>query len=99
MKNRKHRTKNGGETIIESIGQNLDLPQDSFSGYAHIELCGNKEAMIEGCLGILEYSDCSVAINTGKLTVRFNGSDLTITSMQDSLTVIKGIITCIDFSN
>lgn len=99
MRNRKSRTNRCGGNIIESIGQNLDIPQDSFSGYAHIELCGNREAIVEGCLGILEYSDCSVAINTGKLIVRFNGSDLTITSMQDSLTVIKGILTCIDFSN
>ena len=99
MRNRKRRTDKCGENIIESIGHNLDIPQDSFSGYAHIELCGNREAIVEGCLGILEYSECSVAINTGKLTVRFNGSDLTITSMQDSLTVIKGILTCVDFTN
>ena len=87
------------ENFIESISKNLDLPQDALSGYAHIELCGNREALIEGCKGILEYSDCSVAINTGKLTVKFCGSDLTITTLQDGSTEIKGTITCIDFRN
>ena len=87
------------ETLIESISKNLDLPQDALSGYAHIELCGNREALIEGCKGILEYSDCGVAINTGKLTVKFCGSDLTITALQDGSTEIKGTITCIDFRN
>ena len=87
------------ENFIESISKNLDLPQDALSGFAHIELCGNREALIEGCKGILEYSDCAVAINTGKLTVKFCGSDLTITALQDGSTEIKGTITCIDFRN
>jgi sporulation protein YqfC len=97
-KNRRCReTRN--ENFIESISKNLDLPQDALAGYAHIELCGNREALIEGCKGILEYSDCAVAINTGKLTVKFCGSDLTITALQDGSTEIKGTITCIDFRN
>ncbi len=48
---------------------------------------------------ILEYSDSSVAVNTGKLTVRICGCSLTITEMQNSCTAIRGIITSIDFSN
>ena len=97
-KNRRCReTRN--ENFIEAISKNLDLPQDALAGYAHIELCGNREALIEGCKGILEYSDCAVAINTGKLTVKFCGSDLTITALQDGSTEIKGTITCIDFRN
>ena len=95
MRNRK----NCRENIIESIGRNLDIPQDAFSGYAQIEICGNREATVEGCMGILEYSDSSVAVNTGKLTVRFSGCSLTITEMQGSRTVIRGIITGIDFCN
>ena len=87
------------ESFMESITKNLDLPGDTLPGYAHIELCGNREASVEGCKGVLEYSDCSVSLNTGKLTVKFCGSDLTITAMQDGNAVIKGIITCIDFCN
>ena len=97
-KNRRCR-ESRNENFIESISKNLDLPQDALAGYAHIELCGNREALIEGCKGILEYSDCAVAINTGKLTVKFCGSDLTITALQDGSTEIKGTITCIDFRN
>lgn len=97
-KNRRCR-ENRNDNFMESISKTLDLPQDALSGYAHIELCGNREAIVEGCKGILEYSDCTVAINTGKLTVKFCGSDLTITALQDGSTEIKGTITCIDFGN
>ncbi len=88
-----------GERILNSISQNLDLPADTVSGYAHIEMSGNREVTIEGCMGVLEYSDKTIALNTGKLTVKLCGCDLTITSMQGSQAIIKGIITCVEFCN
>lgn len=99
MRNKRRCREGRSEKLSESIGRSLDLPQDALSGYARIELCGNREASVEGCQGVLEYSDCSVTLNTGKLTVRICGCDLTICSMQDSSTVIKGTITGIDFGN
>lgn len=99
MRKKRCRRETGAESISESIGRCFDLPQDALSGYAHIELFGNREAIVEGCRGVLEYTDATVALNTGKLTVRFCGSNLTITAMQDSSTVIRGIITAIDFTN
>lgn len=99
MRNKKRCRENNGESLAETIGRSLDLPQDALSGYARIELCGNREATVEGCRGVLEYTDCSVTLNTGKLTVRICGSDLTISSMLDCCTVVKGIICGIDFGN
>ena len=90
---------NKSEKIINSISRNLDLPTDTVSGYAHIEMSGNREIIIEGCRGVLEYSDQRIALNTGKLTVRLCGCDMTILSMQGSQAVIKGVITCVEFCN
>ncbi len=90
---------NRAENILDSISRSLDLPQDAVSGYAHIELSGNKEAIIEGCQGVLEYSDSLIALNTGKLTVRVCGCGLTIISMQNGQAVIKGTITGVDYCN
>ncbi|MBR2868204.1 MAG: YabP/YqfC family sporulation protein [Clostridia bacterium] len=99
MRKKNCRKETGSESLSESIGRCFDLPQDALSGYAHIELFGNSEAIVEGCKGVLEYTDGTVALNTGKLTVRVCGCNLTITAMQDSSTVIRGIITAIDFTN
>ena len=88
-----------GEKIMDSISRSLDLPQDAVSGYAHIELNGNREAIIEGCQGVLEYGDRAIALNTGRLTVRICGYELTVVSMQNGQAIIKGVITCVDFSN
>ncbi len=98
MRNRK-RNGTRAENIIDSITRNLDLPQDAVSGYAHIEISGNREAIIEGCQGVLEYNDNLIALNTGRLTVRICGCGLTIVSMQNGQAIIKGTITGVDYCN
>ena len=98
MRNRK-RTGGRAENIMDSITRSLDLPQDAVSGYAHIEISGNREAIIEGCQGVLEYGDNLIALNTGKLTVRICGCGLTIISMQNGQAIIKGTITGLDYCN
>ena len=100
MSMQKRRCRDGrGEKIINSISRNLDLPADTVSGYAHIEISGNRELILEGCKGVLEYTDCIIAMNTGKLTVKLCGCDMTIVSMQGSQAVIRGIITSVEFCN
>lgn len=98
MKNRK-RNNARAENIIESITRSLDLPQDAVSDYAHIEISGNREVIIEGCQGVLEYGDNMIALNTGRLTVRICGCGLTIVSMQNGQAIIKGTITGVDYCN
>ena len=98
MRNRK-RTGGRAENIMDSITRSLDLPQDAVSGYAHIEISGNREAIIEGCQGVLEYGDNLIALNTGKLTVRICGCGLTIISMQNGQAIIKVTITGLDYCN
>lgn len=99
MRKRNCKTERRSEKILDSISRSLDLPQDTVSGYAHIEIIGNREAIIEGCQGVLEYGDNVIALNTGRLTVRICGCELTIVSMQNGQAVIKGIITGVDYSN
>ncbi len=99
MRKKNCRKENRGERLVDSISRSLDLPADAVSGYAHIEMNGNKEAIIEGCCGVLEYSDSVIALNTGRLTVRVCGCELTIVSMQNGQVIIKGTITGLDYCN
>ena len=86
-----------GEKILERLSNGLDLPPGAISGLAHLEAQGNREIIIDGCKGVLEYGETSICINTGKLRVRLSGCDLTITAMQNGQAIIKGIIACIEF--
>lgn len=99
MRKRNCKTESRSERILDSISRSLDLPQDTVSGYAHIEITGNREVIVEGCEGVLEYGDSVIALNTGRLTVRISGCELTIVSMQNGQAIIKGIITGVDYCN
>ncbi|MCQ2475844.1 MAG: YabP/YqfC family sporulation protein [Clostridia bacterium] len=88
-----------GEQIIEALTKSMDIPSDALSGFAHIELCGNREARVDGCRGVLEYCSCKISLNTGRLTVSFCGCDLCIASMQNGMAIIKGLISDISFEN
>ena len=97
MRKRNCKSESRSERILDSISRSLDLPQDTVSGFAHIEISGNREVIVEGCQGVLEYGECVIALNTGRLTVRICGCELTIISMQNGQAVIKGIITGVEY--
>lgn len=86
-----------GDKILEKLTTNLDLPPSALPGLAHIEAEGNREIIIDGCKGVLEYGDTSICLNTGRLRVRLRGCDLTITALQNGQAIVKGIIACIEF--
>lgn len=97
MKKRREREREKGERIMDAIADDFDLPRDVVSGCARVELCGNREAIIDGCRGVLEYRNDLIAVNTGRLTVRVCGREMTIVSMRNGRAVVKGIIAGIDF--
>ncbi len=90
---------NKKDTLLDVLSKKYEIQKESLFGGTHVEISGNTEAIVEGCLGVLEYGDCVISLNTAKLTVRINGADLTITSFQNGQAVITGIIAGVDFGN
>ena len=60
-------------------------------------LKGNREVIIDGCYGIIEYSDCLISVNIGKSTLKIIGCDFSISDYSESNIIVKGIIKSIDF--
>jgi sporulation protein YqfC len=75
----------------------LDIPPSAMSGVPQIELGGNREAVIDGCQGILEYSEDSIKLAAGKLNMLFTGRGLQIKVLTHDSAVIEGFITSIEF--
>ena len=65
----------------------------------HMEINGNREAVVEGCSGVLEYNSQVVRIVARGRTVRFKGRGLTIRSLTADSLVVAGFITSIEFLN
>lgn len=53
--------------------------------------------VLEGCGGIIEYTDDVVRVKTGKSITKFNGKNLEIKCIQIDSLIIQGFITSIEF--
>jgi sporulation protein YqfC len=63
----------------------------------HLELNGNREAVVEGCCGVLEYGGGVVRVRTKRQVIRFTGRGLVIRCLTADALVVAGYITGIEF--
>ena len=75
----------------------LTIPYGIVKSSVHIEINSNREAIIDGSSGILEYNECCIKISTGKMIVAFKGRGLFIRCMSDSSMVIEGYINSVEY--
>lgn len=94
---KKVRSTGGSAGLVEKTLRTLELPVETVIGLPHLELSGNREAVIDGCKGILQYDENVVKIKTGKMMLRFTGTGLNLRSLTDSSLVIEGFISGIEF--
>lgn len=73
------------------------IPASMMAGISHMELNGNREAIVESCDGVLEYDDEVVKIRCGKRIIRFCGRELGIKCLTADSLVVEGYIVSIEF--
>lgn len=83
--------------LPERVEQVLELPVGSLSGAARMELYGNRRAVVEGCHGIIEYSEELIRLKTSSGTIRFNGRGLSMSCLTEDNAVVEGTILIIEF--
>jgi len=93
----KDRGENSNQNAIDKLNRAFDIPQSSLLGNAQIELSGNREAIVDGCHGILEYDENTIKLAAGKMSVRFTGRGLQIKVLTPDSAVIEGFISNIEF--
>ena len=62
-----------------------------------IELSGNRELLIEGSKGVLEYSTELIRVNTVGIVITVSGRGLNLRCISESALVIDGFITSLAF--
>lgn len=70
---------------------------EAFSAEPKIEMLGNREIIIDGCNGVVEYDENIIKLNTGTLVIGITGADLIIRSFDNNVAVICGKIVEISF--
>ena len=73
------------------------LLSELFADEPRIEMTGNREIIIDGCKGVVEYTENNIRISLGDNVVSLSGDDLVIQSFDNSVIIINGQISDIDF--
>ncbi len=63
-----------------------------------IRICGNNEASVDGCKGVIDYYEDLIKLRIAGGSVTFMGSGLCITAFGESSAVISGNLQNIEFS-
>ncbi len=82
----------------QKVASILDAPVVAVSSEGYIELFSNTQAIVQGCVAILEYDSSIIKLQLNKSIASFKGEELFISSMSDSTATICGIIVSIEFS-
>lgn len=96
---RKRSEKKSALTGVEKLSMVLGMPSPALPKVAMIQLMGNRECLVEGCQGILEYGDNHIKLNIGTMVLTFQGEDLTLRALNDDGAVVEGLITNLNFSS
>ena len=73
-------------------------PHLSIGDISQITLTGNKQAQIEGCGGIIDYTETFIKISIKKGFITFFGKDFKVLSFFDNQIIFKGEIMSIEYS-
>lgn len=76
---------------------NRSVTQTLFSELPQLEFNGNKEVIIEGSRGVLEYSEELIRINTTHGLICFSGRNLNLKCISSSELIINGFISEVEF--
>lgn len=74
-----------------------DILQRDFIRGAHIELFSNREITVEGCTGVLEYSNDYIKLNLGKGALILCGQSLDVLFFENDTITVRGKISSIEF--
>ena len=76
----------------ERIRDTLDIPAEGISPIGVVELKGDREAVISGCCGVLEYGTETIILRVREGCVRIEGTHLEMQSLITDRITVHGVI-------
>lgn len=73
------------------------IVSDFFVDEPKIEMLGNREMIVDGCKGVVQYDETLIKLSLGNCVLSLSGNDLVISSFDSSVAVINGQICDISF--
>lgn len=73
------------------------IVSELFKDEPRIEMSGNREMIIDGCKGVVQYDETQIKLSLGEYVLSLSGDNLVINSFDSSVAVISGQICDISF--
>ena len=81
----------------EQLSSAFEIMPGTLSSGCAIQMSSNREVLIDGCRGLLEYGDEKIRVNVGNGVVQLVGRGLEIESLSYKAVVISGYILSVEF--
>lgn len=78
--------------ISESLSEFLDDQKSTFLPKIHLEVLDDGQAVLEGCKGVISYSEEFIRLGCGRRIVTFVGTGLELRCLSSSTAVVTGAI-------
>ncbi len=75
------------------------IVSELFTDEPRIEMLGNREMIIDGCKGVVEYDETLIKLSLGNNVISISGDDLVISSFDNNVAVISGQVCGISFTS
>jgi len=82
---------------LDLLGKTIDFPCDPLGKSAHITLIADKEAVIDGCYGIIEYSEMLIKVNIGDRILVITGVGFDISDYSATSLTVRGTIKSLEY--
>ena len=79
------------------VADAAEFPADVVRGIPDVEIRGNGDCFVSGCLTILEYSEEMVKFDSGSVNVTVRGSGLLLSEFKNGSMRVKGEIASVSF--
>ena len=85
------------EGNLHKAAKSMQLPIGALPNFTHFEMNSNREVVVEGCRGILQYDENIIKVNMDKMITAFYGRNLSIKCLSADSLIVEGFITSIEF--
>ncbi|MEG0854252.1 MAG: YabP/YqfC family sporulation protein [Angelakisella sp.] len=82
---------------LREVGDTLSTQTAALVPQLRVELLQNRQAVVDGCKGVLEYSDSCIRLSSDRLILRFTGKGLLLRTFNSTSAIVEGQIATVEF--
>ena len=85
------------KSFVKNAAKIFEVPVLAITHEPFIEMHSNRELLLEGCQGILEYNENNVRLSCGKYSINISGKNLNLNNLSQTNIAVSGFFTGIEF--